>query len=145
MFQSYNLIPQLTVRGEHRGAAANIRGSITAARSRSAAVELADLVGLGERLDHRPTQLSGGQQQRAGIARSLVNDPYFILADEPTGNLDSVTTGEIMDMLDAAERSRQDHHHGHARRRRGPSAPGGLYACVTGSSSPTSLRQLPQR
>ena len=98
VFQSYNLIQQLTV-------IENIEVPLfyqknVSARSRRRCVELAKMVGLGDRLDHRPTQLSGGQQQRVAIARSLVNDPYFILADEPTGNLDSVTTLEILDLLD---------------------------------------------
>jgi len=98
VFQSYNLIPQLTVL-ENLEVPLYYRGRLNA-EDRQRCRELAELVGLGKRLDHRPTQLSGGQQQRAGIARSLVNNPYFILADEPTGNLDSVTTGEILDLLD---------------------------------------------
>lgn len=98
VFQSYNLIQQLTVI-ENIEVPLYYQGNASL-RSRKRCVELAKMVGLGERLNHRPTQLSGGQQQRVAIARSLVNDPYFILADEPTGNLDSKTTAEILDLLD---------------------------------------------
>jgi putative ABC transport system ATP-binding protein len=94
VFQSYNLIQQLTV-VENIEVPLYYQGRVNSA-SRKRCKELADLVGLAERLGHRPSQLSGGQQQRVAIARSLVNDPYFILADEATGNLDSVTTEEIL-------------------------------------------------
>ena len=98
VFQSYNLIPQLTVL-ENIEVPLYYLGQLTP-QSRERCLEMATMVGLGDRVRHRPMQLSGGQQQRAGIARSLVNDPYFILADEPTGNLDSVTTGEILALFD---------------------------------------------
>lgn len=94
VFQSYNLIQQLTV-VENIEVPLYYQGRLTA-RDRQRCIELAKMVGLGERLSHRPTQLSGGQQQRVAIARSLVNNPYFILADEPTGNLDTKTTHEIL-------------------------------------------------
>jgi putative ABC transport system ATP-binding protein len=98
VFQSYNLIAQLTVL-ENIEVPLYYMGRLTTA-DRQRCRQLAELVGLGDRLKHRPVQLSGGQQQRVAIARSLINDPYFILADEPTGNLDSGTTEEILAIFD---------------------------------------------
>ncbi len=99
VFQSYNLIPQLTV-VENIEVPLYYMGRL-GPQSRERCRELAAKVGLGDRLGHRPTQLSGGQQQRVAIARSMVNDPQFILADEATGNLDSVTTEEILALFEA--------------------------------------------
>ena len=97
IFQSYNLIPYLNVL-ENISLPASYEKQSNLDDSRTK--ELAKIVGLGDRTSHLPLQLSGGQQQRVGIARSLANDPAFVLADEPTGNLDSKTTSEILGLLD---------------------------------------------
>lgn len=97
VFQSYNLLPALSV-VENIQVPLYYSGQLTA-EARQRCLELAELVGLETRLQHRPAELSGGQQQRVAIARSLVNNPRFILADEPTGNLDSTTTEEILELL----------------------------------------------
>ncbi len=103
IFQAYNLIQQLNVLENIELPLSYGRGITSSDRERCR--ELAELVGLGQRLDHRPMQLSGGQQQRVAIARSLVNDPVFILADEATGNLDSQTSDEILALFDKLNRA----------------------------------------
>jgi putative ABC transport system ATP-binding protein len=97
IFQSFNLINQLNI-VENIQVPMYYQG-FTEQESAERARELAEMVGLGHRVDHRPSELSGGQQQRVAIARSLANDPLIILADEPTGNLDSASGAEILDIL----------------------------------------------
>jgi len=97
IFQSFNLIAQLTVRENIELPMYYLGVDVHEAAAR--AEKSARLVGLEHRLDHRPSELSGGQQQRVAIARSLVNDPTILLADEPTGNLDSATGEQIMALL----------------------------------------------
>jgi len=103
VFQSFNLIPQLTVRENIELPLFYLGWESHASTQR--ARELAEMVGLADRLGHRPTELSGGEQQRVAIARSLANDPSVLLADEPTGNLDTATGAQIMQLLSGLNRS----------------------------------------
>ena len=99
VFQSFNLIPRMT-------ALANVElplvyGGVKSAERTRLALEALDLVGLADRVDHHPQALSGGQQQRVAIARALVTSPTIVLADEPTGNLDSQSTDDVLGILDS--------------------------------------------
>jgi putative ABC transport system ATP-binding protein len=98
VFQAFNLIPQLTI--EDNVAVPLFYQRVPAAERRARAVEALELVGLGNRVGHRPRELSGGQQQRTAIARALVTRPAVLMADEPTGNLDSSTGEAILGVIE---------------------------------------------
>lgn len=97
VFQHFSLLPKLSA--IDNAALPLLYAGIPLRKRRERAVEMLERVGLGDRMQHRPSELSGGQKQRVAIARALINDPAIILADEPTGALDSVTGHEVMDLF----------------------------------------------
>jgi len=102
VFQTFNLIPRLTAL-ENVMLPLVVRG-VDGSERRRRAIEALEQVGLGDRINHRPTELSGGEQQRVAIARAIVTRPRIVLADEPTGNLDSVSAREIVKVLSRLNR-----------------------------------------
>jgi len=100
VFQSFNLLPRTTALENVLIPLSYTRENLSERQKRLRAAEMLEKVGLADRIDHQPSQLSGGEQQRVAIARSLINHPHLLLADEPTGNLDSHTSEDILGMLE---------------------------------------------
>src|SRR5690242_8467881 len=99
VFQTFNLLPRAT--SLHNVELPLIYAAVPSKKRRERAVRALERVGLGERMNHKPSELSGGQRQRVAVARALVTEPSILLADEPTGNLDSVTSRDIMTLFEA--------------------------------------------
>ncbi len=122
VFQTFNLLPRATAL--HNVELPLIYAGVSGKERRRRAAEKLELVGLGDRMDHKPPEMSGGQRQRVTIARALVNEPALLLADEPTGNLDSVTSEDVMRQFEELNEQGQTivlvtHEHdiaGHAKR-----------------------------
>ena len=135
VFQQFNLLPSLNAWRNVELPLCATPG-VSRPERKARAMEALERVGLGDRIEHRPAELSGGQQQRVAVARALVTDPALILADEPTGNLDSVSTDDVLDLLDELHAGGTHHRADHPRGGRRRVAPAGSRASATAAWFP---------